>query len=658
MDRWEPISLTSASRPILDTHETMQTTQDQIGLYDGRQKAEDYPNGTVYLTSYRLLYIDAKDPKRKSIGLDLRYIKGMQHYGGFMSSSPKITLDLYTVAEKKDEISSDPSRSSSGSSTTTASATTARTGTSSSHSPTGPSTTVAAAAAWSAPMWICTICSNSNQGDLIKCGICGVKRPATADKPASGRPNPYASASAKLSLLDTPSHYSVARKDSPVLVDQPLLQSDSYSASTPPPLPNKDDSMDPPKLACPVCTFHNDPFMLQCEMCGSPLQDAETAAFALERQRQHQRSISHLPSAIAPTSSSASSTTIPNTAATASGDDSKKSTGTGGLISSFSSMMYSKTTNVGLGKSKTDADEKDKNSIKLSFRGGGSTNFYSTLRSTMALKAWEVSGIIRTVETAQKQNEQTLSSAFQDLQALMDKAADMVTLAETISSRLMRSNSQDTETVVTFKSYLLSMGIAAPVTKDTAGAVFHKELARELAEFMLPLVEREGGMLSLTDAYCVFNRARGVELVSPKDLYTACQQFEDLNLPLRLRKFDSGLVAIQTLARHNDDEVAATVHKTVQDLPAGMGITAVELARAMHISVALAQDQLLYWDLHDIEFTISYQVRNAQIPPAAQFNSCETLGVHYGTRANLDCTILTAAKSDSILMGQSIGLFS
>ena len=40
--------------------------------------------------------------------------------------------------------------------------------------------------------------------------------------------------------------------------------------------------------------------------------------------------------------------------------------------------------------------------------------------------------------------------------------------------------------------------------------MFHKELARELVEFILPIVEREGGTMSLMDIYCVFNRARGV----------------------------------------------------------------------------------------------------------------------------------------------------
>lgn len=52
-----------------------------VSLYPHRRvKSEDYPNGTVYLTNYRILYIDAKDPARKSIGLPLRLINGIQHY--------------------------------------------------------------------------------------------------------------------------------------------------------------------------------------------------------------------------------------------------------------------------------------------------------------------------------------------------------------------------------------------------------------------------------------------------------------------------------------------------------------------------------------------------------------------------------------------------
>lgn len=98
------------------------------------------------------------------------------------------------------------------------------------------------------------------------------------------------------------------------------------------------------------------------------------------------------------------------------------------------------------------------------------------------------------------------------------------------------------------------------------------------------------------------------ELISPKDLHTACQMFEDLNLPLRLRKFDSGLLVIQTLARYSDDEVSATVWKRIQALPPGSGLTAVELASAVQISVALAQEQLLVRSLGSIIVVLMFLI--------------------------------------------------
>ncbi|KAF9908904.1 hypothetical protein EC991_009310 [Linnemannia zychae] len=555
MDRWDPIELTSTFRPVLEPQEAIQTTQDQVGLYDGRVKAEDYPNGTVYLTNYRILYIDTKDPARKSIGLSLRLINGIQHYGGFMSSSPKITLDLYPRSAHSDPQSS--------------------TDFISSHGGLDPSM-MAALTLKTEPSWVCTVCYNSNQGELAKCAICGVKKPqGSQETPTTPTADPF-----------------------------------HFVESTPSrdPSPGTLSGTDQPGIACPACTFHNDPFMIHCEICGTQLQDQDSMAFMLHRQQQHQRSISQLPSLV---SQSSSSQSIIPTTDTTTGKVSASAKFLGGLPSFYGSG------------SKSTAD--DANSVKLSFRSGGSGSFQTLLKSAMANKAWEnkpkprpveairtqsslapesglsspsaqvggISGIMRTVESNKKVADETLSEAFRDLQGLIDKAAEMVALAETISNRLSKSNSMNSEETATFKTYLLSMGIAAPVTKDTAGAVFHKELARELVEFILPIVEREGGTMSLMDIYCVFNRARGVELISPKDLHTACELFEVLNLPLRLRKFDSGLLVIQTLARYSDDEVSSVITKSIQALPPGAGLTAVELASAVQISVALAQEQLL-----------------------------------------------------------------
>ena len=83
-------------------------------------------------------------------------------------------------------------------------------------------------------------------------------------------------------------------------------------------------------------------------------------------------------------------------------------------------------------------------------------------------------------------------------------------------------------------------------------------MSRQLADWLLKRAFRmHGNVMLLTDLYCMFNRARGtgslfmtrlhnilfllilnrfVEMISPEDLYRACLMFEQLQLPVRMKK--------------------------------------------------------------------------------------------------------------------------
>jgi ESCRT-II complex subunit VPS36 len=74
-----------------------------------------------------------------------------------------------------------------------------------------------------------------------------------------------------------------------------------------------------------------------------------------------------------------------------------------------------------------------------------------------------------------------------------------------------------------------------------------------------------GGMMALTDIYCRVNRARGLELLSPEDLIQACHMLEQLNLPIRLRQFDSGVKVLQ-LHSHSDVSVVKNTALAVRML--------------------------------------------------------------------------------------------
>ena len=83
----------------------------------------------------------------------------------------------------------------------------------------------------------------------------------------------------------------------------------------------------------------------------------------------------------------------------------------------------------------------------------------------------------------------TLEQAFADLRGLMAKAGEMVQLAERFRQALaeraaagqagVESGAEDWMDA-DMEAELISMGIASPVTKASAGALYHRELSRQV----------------------------------------------------------------------------------------------------------------------------------------------------------------------------------
>jgi len=143
--------------------------------------------------------------------------------------------------------------------------------------------------------------------------------------------------------------------------------------------------------------------------------------------------------------------------------------------------------------------------------------------------------------------------------------------------------------------------------------LYHSELARQLAEFLADdtrgILRSSGGIISLVDLWALFNRARGgVELVSPSDFADATNQFERLKLPVRLRKFKSGVVVVQGRERTDEKTVKALLEwlERLQAIPPeeeegevkwdwqtwGYGITALQAADRFGWSVGVASEEL------------------------------------------------------------------
>ncbi|KAH0836981.1 hypothetical protein AYO21_01715 [Fonsecaea monophora] len=212
-----------------------------------------------------------------------------------------------------------------------------------------------------------------------------------------------------------------------------------------------------------------------------------------------------------------------------------------------------------------------------------------------------------------KINEAVLGNAFEDLEALMASAKDVVALAERFA---VESGSQtgvpgvSSDPLVSQSAAALGMLATRDMIGDNSSALYISELARNLAEYATDdqrgILRRQGGTMSLVDLWATFNRSQnGVELVSPSDFHKAAEAWEKLGLPIKLRRFKSGLLVVQQ--RNASDEktvgqikgwltslkISTAATSEAWDRSAyGIGVTAQQAAVQFGWSLGVAAEEL------------------------------------------------------------------
>eukprot|EP00934_Nitzschia_sp_Nitz4_P001922 Nitzschia sp. Nitz4//scaffold313_size41840//30230//31573//NITZ4_007438-RA/size41840-processed-gene-0.13-mRNA-1//-1//CDS//3329547436//1922//frame0 len=197
-----------------------------------------------------------------------------------------------------------------------------------------------------------------------------------------------------------------------------------------------------------------------------------------------------------------------------------------------------------------------------------------------------------------------------DAERLLQEAGALLQVIQQYTTMLQKEqqsqqSGEDDADAQRLSVLLQDMGMTSALTKDqvlsaksnrrrggrgsggnhpSAHEEYYELLARQLADFLLPKLPSMGGILSLTDVYCLFNRARGTNLVSPEDLRQACDVLTDLRLGISPRTFpSSGVVVIQLDAQFD------APHQRLLDL---CPTTALEASHVLKLSPLLALEQL------------------------------------------------------------------
>jgi ESCRT-II complex subunit VPS36 len=135
-----------------------------------------------------------------------------------------------------------------------------------------------------------------------------------------------------------------------------------------------------------------------------------------------------------------------------------------------------------------------------------------------------VGGALHRQKQEAEKDERVLGRAFTDMSEVMRRAGELVALAERFATATARKSektvgsdpsneerktSENDAASMEMREMLVSLGIASPVTKASAGALYHRQLSRQLADWLPQALAQNGGILALPDVFCLFNRARG-----------------------------------------------------------------------------------------------------------------------------------------------------
>ncbi|KAG4300582.1 hypothetical protein PCK1_003011 [Pneumocystis canis] len=283
-----------------------------------------------------------------------------------------------------------------------------------------------------------------------------------------------------------------------------------------------------------------------------------------------------------------------------------ESSGTQLISQEDNSILFNSEPSSKCKNSLSQRDPKDEYCI-LEFKSGGERLFYERLKEAINQKIWDIkSNSIKQSDIEENQkiggisilqhakenirlnNSRILNHELSDLNTLMAKAKELIALANSLKLQLQTSAQTISLQELMIDHDLSNNLITKTVTKDDN--IYYIELAKQVTEFLENgILKKEGGIITLADAFALYNRARGVDLISPEDLLKACECFETLNLPIQLKRFQSGLLVLQEKEK-NDEKMINQL--TVWIKKVARGVSPFEIAGQFQWSMGIAYEIL------------------------------------------------------------------
>jgi len=116
-----------------------------------------------------------------------------------------------------------------------------------------------------------------------------------------------------------------------------------------------------------------------------------------------------------------------------------------------------------------------------------------------------------------EESKSVITSSFSDIIQLKQNAKLMIEIASVLKAKVTNGsktleNIDGSENIVEdINKILNNIGFIDPITKETSGSNYYINLSQQISDFLLNYFKNTNtSLISLIDAYCMYNRARGI----------------------------------------------------------------------------------------------------------------------------------------------------
>lgn len=144
------------------------------------------------------------------------------------------------------------------------------------------------------------------------------------------------------------------------------------------------------------------------------------------------------------------------------------------------------------------------------------------------------------------EQEDKLGAAFYDLEGFLKNLESLDEVFSTVRQGLEKDSQFKKDYKESEADKILEeLGCVEVISKHDSGKGFYLDLAKQIDNIFMKVLEKKGGVMSLIDVFLYYNRLRGSDIITAGDLLMACENFGEISSGLELRDLGGGLKVIQ-----------------------------------------------------------------------------------------------------------------